>query len=322
MKGLMDMKKKIVNAAIGGCILAALAVGQVVYSGADKQTQASKENVQVEEEAAMETAQASETDTIEDFEDEVTEEEGTVTAEDDEEIILEEEVPLSDGDKITKTTETLSKKTSTKTKTLSSKSKKSKTKKKTQVKWKKVTSTSRTAKICKKTTTTTVKETIYKKGSKKAKVKTTVTTVLETTTTVTENGEYDIAAYAKKADSKLISLFKSNGYKFIIDSSLSKTGVFSPSKKSISLAYHSDVIYHELGHYLAYVTGKSDKSTEFAAIYEEEKEDYAGSNAAYVTSTAAEYFAQSYRIYCTDSAKLKNSCPKTYEFIEDRLAEL
>ncbi|MCR5666844.1 MAG: hypothetical protein K6G01_08440 [Eubacterium sp.] len=313
------MKKKIVNAAIGGCILVALGIGQMVYSGGDTQVATAEEEVQQEAQVEEDTQTP---DTIEDFEDEVKEEEGEVTADDGEEIILEEEVPLSDGEKVSKKKETLSKKTTTSTKKLSKKSKKSKTNKKTTVKWKKVTSSTRTSKVCKKTITTTVKKTVYKKGSKKAKVKTTVTKTLETTTTVTENGEYNIATYAKKADSELISKFKSSGYTYVIDSTLSTTGVFSPTRKLISLAYHSDVVYHELGHYLAYVTGKSDKSTDFAAIYEEEKDDYAGTNKSYVTSTAAEYFAQSYRLYCTDASTLKKTCPKTYAFIEDRLAEL
>ncbi len=307
------MKKRIIHSIICGCFLAALAVGQVVCTTPDEgQVLASNEvQDQVDE------------DTSDDFEDEVKVEEGSVSAEDGEEIILPDDVPLGpNNSKSTTTTETLSKKTTTSTKTLSAKSTRSGTLKQTNVRWKTVSSSSRKARIRKKTTTTTVKKTTYKKGSKKAKVKKTVTKVLETTTIPAENGEYDIAQYATKADSSLIKAFKKNGFTYTIDNGLSTTGVFSPTRKLISLSYHSDVVYHELGHYLGYVTGKSDKTDEFGKIYDAEKDDYDGENVSYAKKTQAEFFAECYRMYCTDKSGLKKCCPKTYAFIKEQLEKL
>lgn len=80
---------------------------------------------------------------------------------------------------------------------------------------------------------------------------------------------------------------------------------------------YSIFVYHELGHFLAWIAGNVDKRSEFATIYKSEKEKYTGVRKAYVTQNASEYFAESYRDYILSGSNLKKSRPKTYAYVRN-----
>ena len=240
--------------------------------------------------------------------------EDSIEVEGDEILISEEEVPLGPGGD-TKTTTTSSSKKSVKKKKQKKEAKKSKvvTKKKT----KRVTSSQvmPQASVVTETTTVTTQKKKYTKGSKILKITTIINTTVKTSTTPIEQGEVDIMYAAKKADSRLLKRFKDQGYKYVIDTGCASTGLFSSRNRQITLRYQSDVVYHELGHYLAYTIGRQDITEEFQSIYNEEKENYTGGNKLYVTQNASEYFAESYRDYVTRSTELKTKRPKTYAYL-------
>lgn len=87
-----------------------------------------------------------------------------------------------------------------------------------------------------------------------------------------------------------------------------------------------DTICHELGHMIDYnYTTKTfaSNSVKFKEIYNKEKlafnVDY---NYDYVTRDSQEYFAQSFSEYIRKPWQLKNSTPKTYEFMKEYIKNL
>jgi hypothetical protein len=88
------------------------------------------------------------------------------------------------------------------------------------------------------------------------------------------------------------------------------------------LKKHDNTIYHELGHFLAFMAGNADTKSDFKEIYEAEKDQFTGVNKSYVTQSSSEYFAESYKDYVLDASALKSSRPKTYESIVAALAKV
>lgn len=301
------MRKSFRTYIAAGCVaLAVCAAGYGLWSGSSL-----KKQTQVAELASTENQSnyydADEDDWVDTIED-------SIEVEGDDTIIPEEDVPLGPGGD-TKTTTSSSTKKSVKKKKQKKKSKVSKvvTKKKT----KKETSSQVTpqASVVTETTTVTTQKKKYTKGSKVLKITTIVDTTIKTSTTPIEQGEMDIRIGAKKADSRLLQRFVDQGYKYVIDTGCASTGLFSSRNHQITLRYQSDVVYHELGHYLAYTTGRQDITSEFQSIYNAEKDKYTGGNKAYVTQNASEYFAESYRDYVTRTEELKSKRPQTYAYL-------
>ena len=81
-------------------------------------------------------------------------------------------------------------------------------------------------------------------------------------------------------------------------------------------------IYHELGHFLAFLANNIDKSQNFSSIYEEEKKLYKSYNKNYVTQNASEYFAESVKDYYFNNKDLKINRPKTYDAIVSALNKI
>lgn len=106
-------------------------------------------------------------------------------------------------------------------------------------------------------------------------------------------------------------------FTLIYDGSVSYAGYFSALNQSITLQGVDDTVYHELGHFLAWIAGNVDKRSEFATIYKSEKEKYTGVRKAYVTQNASEYFAESYRDYILSGSNLKKRRPKTYAYVRN-----
>lgn len=228
--------------------------------------------------------------------------------------IEEEEVPLAS--KSTTTTKT-SKSVSTKTETLSKKSTKTYTKSLGTTTKTTTKTTKNTAKTVK--TQTTVKTTQienYYKNKKYKKVTTTkLTTVKTTTTTANTIYEVSIDKIAPKMNVKIRNAFTTLGFKVYIDNSVNYAGYFDAKNRAITLKAEDDTIYHELGHFLAFVSGNTDTTSSFKSIYNAEKSKYKGTNKSYVIQNSSEYFAESVKEYVLSGASLKNSRPKTYAAI-------
>jgi hypothetical protein len=311
-KKWISMKKKKWRKA-GGLLVLAIAIAAGCWYGLDQQSQKDVPEL------------TSFVDT----------EEGTVAE------IQEDEVPLGDTKVTTKTTKKTSKK----------KVKLKKAAKKTYKVTKPSTtknSSNTTEKNGKrvtvdKTVVTSVVEN-FKKKSKTKTVTTTVKTTTKTTTTIlsgtgsvtgsltsttaksnaTSTGvqSLNVATAAANADANVIKAFQTLGFKISVDPSVSYSGYFDAKTQKITLKKHDNTIYHELGHFLAFMAGNADTKSDFKEIYEAEKDQFTGVNKSYVTQSSSEYFAESYKDYVLDASALKSSRPKTYESIVAALAKV
>ena len=85
------------------------------------------------------------------------------------------------------------------------------------------------------------------------------------------------------------------------------------------LVFSVIIIFHELGHFLAFIAGNVDQSSAFASVYNSEKAKFTGYNKAYATQNAAEYFAESVKDYMLNGAALSSQRPNTYKAIQSAL---
>ena len=258
--------------------------------------------------------------------------------------IPDEDVPLA-APKVTK---------STKTKKKVKKIKMKKASKKTYKKaGKTVTKKKKKVKSSKKNVTTTETLTAtnvtnaYKKGSKiDTRVTTVKTTVIKTvaptgtaaatgtaTTTATkattagtasaaQKGEIAITQIAPLVSGNVTSAFQKLGFKIVINSGVSYSGLCDARTRTVTLKRADNTVYHELGHFVAFVAGNIDTSSAFQSIYNREKSLYTDYNKAYVLSSSSEYFAESYKNYILNPTQLKNSRPETYAAIENALSRV
>ena len=120
-----------------------------------------------------------------------------------------------------------------------------------------------------------------------------------------------------KADKKILNAFDTLKFKFVINKNASHTGVFSVRNHKIEIQSAKDyVLLHELGHFANFLAGDKVSTSEWNKIYKAEKSKYTGYNKAYVTKTASEYFAESYRDYRENPTALKSKRPRTYQFVK------
>ena len=187
------------------------------------------------------------------------------------------------------------------------------------------------------TTQTTVVKKSKEAYTKKSKVKvvTTETTTTVTTTTTAKaaaattvsgntvaNGTVDVSKIAPKADSRVITAYRTLGFTVEVNSSVSYSGYFDARNQKITVKKADDTIYHELGHFVAFVAGNADQTAEFKAIFSQEKALYTAYNKSYVTQNSAEYFAESVKEFTLNPAALKSARPKTYEAVKEAMDKL
>lgn len=217
----------------------------------------------------------------------------------------------------TKTTTSTSTKTSKKVTALKKAVKKSSTTTKT--------STKTTTKKSKETNydvvkATTVKATVKTNlAAKKKTVTTTVKTTVKTAKTEIKKAtkKFGIDSVSGKADASVIKAFNTLGYKLTVNKNVSYAGYFNAKNRYVELKTEdTDDLLHELGHFVSFITGNKDNTSEFKSIYNSEASKYTGSNKAYVTKSSQEYFAESYANYCQNAAALKASRPQTYAYIQ------
>ena len=261
--------------------------------------------------------------------------------------ITGDDTPLASQPKVTTKTST-STKTSKKTVRLKKAAKKTYTKKLP-------TQTKKSTKTTKKNSTTTVKteKTVktattekYTKKSKKKVVTTKVTTTVvqqiagvsneDTTATGTSSSSTagtgtsgtkkytvsNVASIAPKMDSRVLNAYTKMGFSVIVDPSVSYAGHFVAKSRTITLQEADNTIYHELGHFLAFIAGHVDQSSDFVSVYNSEKTKYTGDNKIYAVQSASEFFAECVRDYCINPSRLQSTCPKTYKAIESALSKV
>ena len=247
--------------------------------------------------------------------------------------IEEEETPLADKPVVKTTT---SKKTTTKKVKMKKAAAKTYTKElpATSTTSKKTAQTSSASVVTK----TTVVKKIEEKYTKKSKVKVVTTTVTTTTTakagvstgvnsagTVNNSGvtgTVEVGQLAPKEDSRVLTAYRTLGFKVNVDPSVSYSGYFNARNRQITLKKANETIYHELGHFIAFIAGNVDTTSEFKTIYNQEKSLYTAYNKAYVTQNSSEYFAESAKEYVLNPGALKAARPKTYEAVRSAVESI
>ena len=86
----------------------------------------------------------------------------------------------------------------------------------------------------------------------------------------------NVASIAPQMDSRVLNAFTKMGFTVIVDPSVSYAGYFDGRSRTITLKVEDDTIYHELGHYLAFIAGNVDKNAAFASVYNSEKSKFRG----------------------------------------------
>ena len=262
-----------------------------------------------------------------------------------EQTITDDDTPLASQPKVTTKT-TKSSKTTKKNLKLKKASAKTYTKKLPTTKKvsNKTTKKNQTTTVKTQTTVQTDTSQKYTKKSKNVVQTQKVTTTVKTTTTVVaaaktsaakttttataanaKKEKYtvsNVASVAPQMDSRVLNAFTKMGFTVTIDPSVSYAGYFDGKTRSITLRYEDDTIYHELGHYLAFIAGNVDKSAAFTSVYNSEKSKFTGVRKAYATQNASEYFAESVLEYTENPATLKAQRPQTYEAIVNALSKV
>ena len=255
--------------------------------------------------------------------------------------ITGDDTPLASKPKVTTKTKRKTKTTRKKVK-LKKASKKSYTKKLP----KKKKTTTKTRKSGKKTvkTQTTVQTATTEKYTKKSKQKVVtqkIVTTVKTTTTVAASQQNaqtqevsfqssgtqkaskhtisNVASIAPKMDSRVLNAYARMGFTVTVDPNAAYAGHFDARSRSITIQEADETIYHELGHFLAFIAGNVDQSSAFASVYNSEKAKFTGYNKAYATQNAAEYFAESVKDYMLNGAALSSQRPNTYKAIQSAL---
>lgn len=141
--------------------------------------------------------------------------------------------------------------------------------------------------------------------------------------TPTEKKEIPLSSIVRsKVGYSVSNAFDTLGFKIYVDPSVHYSGYYSTKDRSITLRKNDNTLYHELGHFVSFISGCSCSSAEFKEIYSREKAKYTKYNKAYVCKDSNEFFAECYYLYLTDSSWLKRNLPKTYQFIQKSLQKI
>ena len=242
--------------------------------------------------------------------------------------IQEDETPLA-SPKVTKSTKTTKSTKKISLKSASSRTYTQKGKTTTKKKTTKIKSAKKT--VTTETVTVTSITNNYKKGSKiNTQVTTVKTTVTKTTVTNTAapvtapvtDGTVAVTQIAPAADKRVLNAFQKLGFQVVIQSNVPYSGLCDAETRTITLKQADETVYHELGHFLAFVAGNIDTSAAFQQIFQNEKSKYTAYDKGYVLQNSAEYFAQSFRDYTENPAALKASRPQTYAAIQQALSRV
>lgn len=137
--------------------------------------------------------------------------------------------------------------------------------------------------------------------------------------TVLQTGEIPITKIASKTQTNVKKALTTLSFSIIVDPQ-SSNGCDGITRSIILSEYSDNFVYHEIGHFLAYVSGNKDKTSEFSSIYNSEKAEYPGNKSR--ISNVSEYFAQAYEDYTKNSSALRKACPQTYNYIKTCINDL
>ena len=183
----------------------------------------------------------------------------------------------------------------------------------------------------KKAATKTYSKKLPTKKKTTPKTTTTVVAAAQTTTKSTtantnvKKEKYtisNVASIAPQMDSRVLNAYTKMGFTVTVDPSVSYAGHFDAKTRMITLQCEDSTIYHELGHFLAFVAGNVDTTSAFEAVYNSEKSKFTGVRKAYATQNASEYFAESVLNYVENPSALKSQRPQTYEAIVNALSKV
>lgn len=140
----------------------------------------------------------------------------------------------------------------------------------------------------------------------------------------TTSGTSVIRRKAPLADSGVLNAFDKLGFKYAYDPNITGfTGKFSAKEHRIIVRREEDdCIYHELGHFVAWVAGDVDYKKEWKAIYDKEKSKVTYFNKGYATQNPKEYFADAYKDYILHRSSLSSTRPLTYKYVKAAVSKV
>ena len=173
-------------------------------------------------------------------------------------------------------------------------------------------------------TTTTVENTQQNAQTQTAAVQSAGTqnnasTAAASTKTASRQTISNVASIAPKMDSRVLNAYSRMGFTVTVDPNYAYAGHFDARSRNITIQEADETVYHELGHFLAFIAGNVDQSSAFASVYNSEKSKFTGYNKAYATQNASEYFAESVKDYMLNGAALSSQRPDTYKAIQSAL---
>lgn len=126
------------------------------------------------------------------------------------------------------------------------------------------------------------------------------------------------------ADSGVLNAFDKLGFKYAYDPNITGfTGKFSAKEHRIIVRREEDdCIYHELGHFVAWVAGDVDYKKEWKAIYDKEKSKVTYFNKGYAIQNPKEYFADAYKDYILHRSSLSSTRPLTYKYVKAAVSKV
>lgn len=140
----------------------------------------------------------------------------------------------------------------------------------------------------------------------------------------TTSGMSVIRRKAPLADSGVLNAFDKLGFRYAYDPNITGfTGKFSAKEHRIIVRREEDdCIYHELGHFVAWVAGDVDYKEEWKAIYDKEKSKVTYFNKGYATQNPKEYFADAYKDYILHRSSLSSTRPLTYKYVKAAVSKV
>lgn len=129
---------------------------------------------------------------------------------------------------------------------------------------------------------------------------------------------------ARLMDTDILKAFEDLGFKYVIDENFKLgEGYFNAKTRTITVTKAgSQHLYHELGHFLAFIAGNVDTSSRFKQIYNDEKSKFKGTYRGYAGTSSAEFFAECVREYILHNSQLKSWCPQAYSFVGEAINKI
>lgn len=185
--------------------------------------------------------------------------------------------------------------------------------------------------------TTTVKASIKNKKAKVTKIQ---RRMIVTETYKHFKKEYRVSDLAPLTDNRVARAYEKKGWKLYVNTNMKGatdglhfgddeflTGLTTATTRNGKSIKQIDVrvpevAYHELGHFVAIETGRSDLTAEFKTIMKKEYNKNGNPVKPHAGLNAEEYFADAFAAYCESPSALKAKAPGTYAYIVKQINAL